>query len=128
MTSPKNFLPHKKTKLVALEYMSSELYGVSVFPIVFNHISDLFQSTIIKIGNNYPIKDPRPRTTHHQVIAVVLKIKAFDPQFDIIFQELIRFAWGNKNTPRELDSAIDYLINELKIIPDAVIKVWKIGR
>ena len=125
MTSPKNILPHKKTKLVALEYMSSEQYGVSVFPVVFNHISDLFQSTIIKIGNNYPIKDPR---TTYQVIAVVLKIKAFDPQFDIIFQELIRFTWGNNHTPRKLDSAIDYLINELEIIPDAVIKVWKIGR
>ena len=59
---------------------------------------------------------------------MVLKIKAFDPQFDIIFQELIRFTWGNNHTPRKLDSAIDYLINELKIIPDAVIKVWKIGR
>ena len=125
MTTPKIVLPCKKTKLVALVYMSSERYGVSIFPVIFNHISDLFQSTIIRIGNSYPIKDPR---TTHQVIAIVLKVKAYDHQFSIIFNTLTEFAWGNKNTPRTLDSAIDCLTNSLKIIPDAVINVWEIGR
>lgn len=125
MTTPKIILPRKKTKLVALVYMSSEQYGVSVFPVIFNHISDLFKSTIIRIGNNYPIKDPR---TTHQAIALVLKVKAYDHQFGIIFNELAKLAWGNKNTPRTLDSAVDCLTDSLKVIPDAVINVWKIGR
>lgn len=125
MTTPKIILPRKKTKLVALVYMSSEQYGVSVFPVIFNHISDLFQSTIIRLGNNYPIKNPR---TTHQVIALVLKVKAYNHQFGIIFNKLTELAWGNKNTPRTLNSAVDYLTYSLKIIPDAVINVWKIGR
>lgn len=125
MTTPKIILPRKKTKLVALVYMSSEQYGVSVFPVIFNHISDLFKSTIIRLGNNYPIKNPR---TTHQVIALVLKVNAYDHQFGIIFNRLSELAWGNKNTPRTLDLAADCLVNCLKIIPDAVINVWKIGR
>lgn len=125
MITPKIILPHKKTKLVALVYMSSEQYGVSIFPVIFNHISDLFQSTIIRIGNSYPVKDSR---TTHQVIAVVLKVKAYSHQFGIIFNELTSMAWGNKNTPRTLNSAVDHLTDSLKIIPDAVINVWKIGR
>ena len=125
MISPRIVLPYKKTKLVALVYMSSEQYGVSVFPVIFNHISNLFQSTIIRLGNNYPIKNPK---TTHQVIAVVLKVKAYNHQFGIIFNKLTELAWGNKNTPRTLDSAIDYLTSSLGIIPDAVINVWKIGR
>lgn len=125
MTPPKIILPYKKTKLVALVYMSSEQYGVSIFPVIFNHISDLFQSTIIRIGNSYPVKDPR---TTNQVIAVVLKVKAYNHQFGIIFNELTAIAWGNKNTPRTLDLVVDHLTNSLKIIPDAVINVWKIGR
>ena len=126
MTTPKIILPRKKTKLVALVYMSSEQYGVSVFPVIFNHISDLFKATLIRIGNNYPIKDPR---TTHQVIAMVLKIKAYDHQFGIIFNKLAELAWGNKYTPpRTLDSAVDYLTDSFKITPDAVINVWEIGR
>ena len=125
MTTPKIILPRKKTKLVALVYMSSEQYGVSVFPVIFNHISDFFKSTVIRIGNNYPIKDPR---TTHQVIAMVLKVKAYDHQFGIIFNGLAELALGNKYTPRTLDSAVDYLTDSLKIIPEAVINVWKIGR
>ena len=126
MTTPKIILPRKKTKLVALVYMSSEQYGVTVFPVIFNHISDLFRSTIIRLGNNYPIKNPR---TMHQVIALVLKVNAYDHQFGIIFNKLAEeLAWRNKNTPRIFDSAVDYLTNSLKIIPDAVINVWKIGR
>lgn len=125
MTTPKIILPRKKTKLVALVYMSSEQYGVSVFPVIFNHISDLFKSTMIRLGNNYPIKDPR---TTHQVIAMVLKVKAYDHQFFKIFNKLAELAWGNKKTPRTLDSAVDHLTDSLKIIPDAVINVWKIGR
>lgn len=125
MTTPKIILPYKKTKLVALVYLSSERYGTSVFPVIFNYISVLFRSTMIRIGNNYPIKDPR---TTHQVIAMVLKVKASDPQFGIIFNKLTEFAWGNKNTPKTLDSMVDYLTNELEIIPDAVINVWKLGK
>ena len=125
MILPRIVLPYRKTKLVALVYMSSEQYGISVFPVIFNHISDLFQSTIIRIGNSYPVKDPR---TTHQVIAVVLKVRAYNHQFGIIFNELTAIAWGNKNTPRTLDSAIDHLTSSLGIIPDAVINVWKIGR
>lgn len=125
MITPKIILPHKKTKLVALVYMSSEQYGVSVFPVIFNHISDLFKSTMIRIGNNYPIKDPK---TTHQVIAMVLKVKTYNHQFGIIFNELSELAWGNKYTPRTLDSAVDHLTDSLKIIPDAVINVWKIGK
>lgn len=125
MTTPRIILPYKKTKLVALVYMSSEQFGVSVFPVIFNHISNLFQSTIIRIGNNYSIKDP---ITTHQVIAVVLKVKTYNHQFGIIFNELSEFVWGNKNTPRTLDSVIDHLTSSLGIIPDAVINVWKIGR
>ena len=125
MTTPKITLPHKKTKLVSLVYLSSEQYGVSVFPVIFNHISDLFQSTIKRIGNNYPIKDPR---TTHQVIAMVLKVKASEYQFGVIFNKLAVIDLGNKNTPRTLDSVVDHLTDSLKIIPDAVINVWKIGR
>ncbi len=125
MITPKIILPRKKTKLVALVYMSSEQYGVSVFPVIFNHISDLFKSTMIRIGNNYPIKDPR---TTHQVIAMVLKVNAYDHQFFNIFNKLAELAWGNKYTPRTLDSVVDHLTDSLKIIPDAVINVWKIGR
>ena len=125
MTTPKIILPHKKTKLVALVYLSSEQYGVSVFPVIFNHISDLFKSTMIRLGNNYPIKDSR---ITRQVIATVLKVKASDHQFGIIFNKLTELAWGNKNTPKTLGSLVDHLTYELRIIPDAVINVWKIGR
>lgn len=125
MITPKIILPRKKTKLVALVYLSSEQYGVSVFPVIFNHISDLFKSTMIRLGNNYPIKDSR---ITRQVIATVLKIKAYDHQFGIIFNKLTELAWGNKNTPKTLGYLVDYLTYELRIIPDAVINVWEIGR